>query len=143
MDKYIDTIINEIINEAKKAYKSDEVPVGAIIVKNGKIIAKGHNKRQKSHICTDHAEIIAIKRAEKKLRDWRLFDCELYVTLEPCKMCMEVIKQTRIKKVHFLLESTFNSNPKHNILCERLISREITEYEALLSDFFSNKRIEK
>lgn len=135
--------ISAILEEAKKAYRKDEVPIGAIIVKNGQIIAKGHNKRQKSHLCTDHAEIIAIKKAEKKLKDWRLFDCELYVTLAPCQMCKEVIKQTRINKVYYLLESNFNSNPHQDITWEKIISQEISEYQELLSRFFSNKRIEK
>lgn len=135
-DKYIYTVLKE----ANKAFKANEVPVGAIIVRNNKIIAKAHNTRQKSHICINHAEIIAISKASRKLKDWRLDDCDLYVSLEPCVMCKEVIKQSRIKNVYYLLDSKFNANPSCKINYEKIISREISDYEMLLSRFFSNKR---
>ena len=88
------------LKEAKKAYKKLEIPVGAVIVKNGEIIAKAHNIKEEKKDTTKHAEIIAIQKASKKLESWRLNDCELYVTLEPCPMCAGAIIQSRIKKVY-------------------------------------------
>ena len=90
----------EAINEAKKAYKKGEVPVGAIIVKDNKIIARGHNLKEYKKDTTKHAEIIAIQKASKKMKAWRLVDCEMYVTLEPCSMCAGAILQSRIKKIY-------------------------------------------
>ncbi len=87
------------IEEAKKS--EGDIPVGAVIVKNGKIIAKAHNTREKDNDITSHAEIIAIRQAEKLLNNWRLDDCEMYVTLEPCPMCGWAILQSRIKSVYF------------------------------------------
>ncbi len=89
------------IKEALKAEKNDEVPVGAIIVLNGKIIARGYNQTEKTQVATKHAEIIAIEKACKKLKSWRLEDAELFVTLEPCPMCAGAIANARIKKVYF------------------------------------------
>jgi tRNA(adenine34) deaminase len=90
----------EAIKEAKKAYKKLEVPVGAIIVKDGKIIAKAHNLKETKNDTTKHAEVLAIQRASKKLNSWRLIDCEMYITLEPCAMCAGAIINSRIKKVY-------------------------------------------
>ena len=81
----------EIIKLAKIAYKKGEVPVGAIITKNDKILARAYNKIETSKDATMHAEILAIKKASKKLKNWRLNDCEMYVTLEPCTMCSSAI----------------------------------------------------
>ena len=91
--------MNEALKEAKKAYLKDEVPVGCVIVKDGKIIARGHNKKEKNKNAILHAEIVALNKAQKKLNDWHLNDCTLYVTLEPCLMCTGAIIQTRIKRV--------------------------------------------
>ena len=87
--------------EAIKAKDKDEVPVGAVIVKNGKVIAKAHNLKEKTNDPLGHAEILCIKKACKKISDWYLKDCELYVTLEPCVMCVGAIINARIKKVYF------------------------------------------
>ena len=87
------------LKEARKAYKHNEVPVGAIIVSNGKIIAKGNNQRENSGDVTKHAELIAIRKASKKKKDWRLNDCTMYVTLFPCPMCASTIIQSRISKL--------------------------------------------
>ena len=84
---------------AKKAYEADEVPVGAVIVKDGKVLASAFNKRESSFDATAHAEILAIRKACKKVKDFRLIDAEIYVTLEPCLMCTGAIIQTRISKV--------------------------------------------
>ncbi len=94
----------EIIKLSKKAYKKNEVPIGAIIVKNNKIIAKAYNKIEKNHDATMHAEILAIKKASKKLKNWRLNECEMYVTLEPCKMCSSAIELSRIKRIYYLVK---------------------------------------
>ena len=87
------------IGEALKV--KDDVPVGAIILKEGKIIARAHNLKEENQDVTAHAEILAIKEAEEKMNSWRLDDCEMYVTLEPCPMCGWAIMQTRIKTLYF------------------------------------------
>lgn len=91
--------IKEALKEARKAYLIDEVPVGCVIVKDDKIIARGYNKREKLESSLAHAEIIAIKKACKRLNSWRLDDCIMYITLEPCVMCGGAIIQSRIPKV--------------------------------------------
>ena len=93
--------MNIALKEAMKAYKEDEVPVGCVIVKDDKIIARGHNQKEKKNNAILHAEIVTLTKAQKKLNDWHLNDCTLYVTLEPCLMCTGAIIQTRIKKVVF------------------------------------------
>lgn len=90
----------EALKEAKKANEKLEVPIGAIIVKDDKIIARAHNLREAKKNATAHAEILAIQKACKKLQAWRLNDCDIYVTLEPCPMCAGAILNSRIKKVY-------------------------------------------
>ena len=92
--------MKEALKEAKKAYKKEEIPVGAVIVKNGEIIAKAHNLKETKCSSISHAEIIAIEKANKKLNAWRLENCEMYITLEPCMMCMGAIINARIKKIY-------------------------------------------
>ena len=92
--------MREALKEAEKAKKINEVPIGCVIVKDGKIIGRGYNRRMKDKNTLSHAELIAIKKASKKLKDWRLDDCEMYVTNEPCQMCSGAIVQSRIKKVY-------------------------------------------
>lgn len=87
------------IREAKKAYALDEVPIGCVIVQNDKIIARGYNRRNTDKNTLAHAEMSAIKKASKKTGDWRLEDCIMYVTLEPCQMCAGAIVQSRLGKV--------------------------------------------
>ncbi len=87
------------IREAKKAYALDEVPIGCVIVQNDKIIARGYNRRNTDKNALAHAEMSAIKKASKKTGDWRLEDCTMYVTLEPCQMCAGAIVQSRLGKV--------------------------------------------
>ena len=134
-------ILNIVLKEANKAYKKDEIPVGCAIVKNNKIIAKSHNTKQKSHSCINHAEILSIIKAEKKLKDWRLDGCEMYVSLEPCDMCKEVIRQSRIKKVFFLEKTNFN-NESNKIIDYKQLDNEVLkkEYNCLLKQFFKDKR---
>ena len=102
----------EAIKEANKSLEINEVPVGAVIVKNGKIISRGHNIKEKKQSSLAHAEIIAIEKATRKVKNWRLIDCDIYVTLEPCPMCASAIKQSRIKKIYYGAESTDNNNHK-------------------------------
>lgn len=92
--------MNEALKEARKAYEKLEIPVGAVIVKNGKIISKAHNLKETKQTATAHAEILAIQKANKKLNNWRLIDCDIYVTLEPCSMCMGAIVSSRIKNIY-------------------------------------------
>ena len=93
--------MKEALKEARKAVEKDEVPIGAVIVYGNKIIARGHNVKELKKDTTKHAEMIAIQKASKKLDSWRLEDCEMYVTLEPCPMCAWAILQSRIKSVYF------------------------------------------
>lgn len=92
--------MKEALKEARKAYNKEEVPVGAVIVKNGQIIARAHNLKESKNDTTKHAEILVIQKASKKLGSWRLLDCEMYVTLEPCTMCAGAIIQARIGKLY-------------------------------------------
>lgn len=92
--------MKQALKEAEKAYQKLEVPVGAVIVKDGKIIARAHNQKETKTDTTKHAEILAIQKASKKLKSWRLIDCEMYVTLEPCSMCAGAMINSRIKKVY-------------------------------------------
>ena len=87
--------------EAKKAYAKGEIPVGAVVVYQNKIIARGHNLREKKQSVLEHAELVAIKKANQKVGSWRLEECDLYVTLEPCPMCAGAIIQSRIKNLYF------------------------------------------
>lgn len=91
--------MKEALKEALKAYKKQEVPVGVVITLNNKIIARGHNLRETKKLITKHAELIAIEKASKKLLDWRLNNCYIYITLFPCPMCASAIAQSRIAKV--------------------------------------------
>ena len=97
----INKFMKAALAEAKKAYLIDEVPVGAVIVYNNKIIARGYNTREKEQSVLGHAEINAIRKASKKIGSWRLEDCDMYVTLEPCSMCSGAIIQSRIKNLYY------------------------------------------
>ena len=127
----------EALKQAKKAYKKGEVPVGAVIIKNNKIIAKSYNKIEKKQDSTNHAEINVIKLASKKLKNWRLNDCDLYITLEPCDMCKGAIKNSRIKNVYFLVSKKQENIQKTTY---KIIKNYQTEYLDLLQDFFKEKR---
>lgn len=101
MEDYTTYFMKEAIIEAEKAYALGEVPVGAVVVKDNEIIARAHNLRESTQNATHHAEIIAINEACHKLNTWRLNDCDLYVTLEPCIMCAGALILSRINKVYF------------------------------------------
>lgn len=110
--------MKEALKEAKKAYKKLEVPVGVVIVKDNEIIARGYNQKEMKNNPIKHAEIIAIEKACKKLNNWRLNDCEMYVTLEPCPMCAGAIINSRIKKVYIgaIQEKTGACGSKVNLI---------------------------
>ena len=97
---YKEKFMKSALKEAQKAFDIEEIPVGAVIVKYGKIIARAHNKKETSKDATGHAEILAIQKACKKLNSWRLLDCEMYVTLEPCSMCAGALINSRISKIY-------------------------------------------
>ena len=128
------------IKQAKKALKYNEVPVGTIIVKKGKIISQAYNKREKSKNVIKHAEIIAISKACKKLKNWRLDDCEIYVTMEPCMMCSGAIEQSRIKKIVYGVKNK-NYGCTSNLKNVEIISQ-ICEEECkkIVQTFFEKRR---
>jgi tRNA(adenine34) deaminase len=138
------------IEEAKKAMLLREVPVGAVIVKEGRVIARGHNLRETIKSATAHAEIMAINEACTKLNGWRLFGCEMYVTLEPCPMCAGALVNARIDKIVYGAKdfkrgacgSIYNiANDKrlnHILEIEGGVLEE--ECKQLLQDFFREKR---
>ncbi len=141
--------MNEAINEGIKAFKKGEVPVGAVIVKDGFIIGRGHNLKEEKKDPTMHAEIIAIQEACKVIGDWRLTGCEIYVTLEPCPMCLGALLQSRISKIYI---GTFNKDMGAcgsvvNLVDNRSLNsfiETIWTYDKkcskLIEDFFRQKR---
>lgn len=138
MDK---DLIDKIIDNSKCSLSSFDVPVGALIIKDGVIIASGYNTREKNQNVLEHAEINAIREAQKIFNNWNLNGCDMYVTLKPCSMCMEVIKQARISNVYFLAEKPsskveFN---RTNLVKINNDSKE-KEYLKILSDFFKKLR---
>lgn len=142
--------MKEALKQAQKAYDKLEVPVGAVIVKDGKIIARAYNQKEEKNDTTNHAEMLAIKKASKKLGSWRLLDCDMYVTLEPCSMCAGALIQSRVRKVYIgasdektgacgsvlnLLEDyKFN----HKVEIEKGVMQ--AECEAMLKKFFKELR---
>ena len=138
------------LKEAHIAYKNDEVPVGAVIVKDGKVLAKAYNKREKSLDPTSHAEINAIRKACKKVGSWRLVDATIYVTVEPCSMCAGAILWARIGRVVYgakdlkggALGTTFNLYEVKGLNHYPQITGGVMEEECsiLIKDFFKKKR---
>lgn len=145
--------MKEAIKQAKKAAQKDEVPIGCVIVKDDQIIARAYNKREMKQSSTAHAEILAIEKACKKLGSWRLEDCDLYVTLEPCPMCSGAIIQSRIRNVIFgaydpkggCMGSNMNINDVRGFNHYPDIEGGILQDECsrLLKEFFKAKRKKK
>lgn len=145
-----DKFMNYALKEAQKAYKKMDVPVGCVIVYNGKVIARGYNKREKDQNVIKHAEIEAIDKACKTLKSWRLNDCTIYTTLFPCPMCASAIQQSRISKLVYLndtnnkvlndisLNILFNENLNHRVKIDR-----ISVENSIIDDFFEKIRKEK
>lgn len=147
---YREEFMDMAINQAKIAYKKKDVPVGCVIVKDGKVLGTAYNKKEKKKITTRHAEIEAIEKASKKLGDWRLDGAEMYVTLEPCCMCAGAILNSRISKVYIgAMESKYGCcGSAYNLLNdEKFTTHAIVEtgYKQeecvkLLQDFFKERR---
>ena len=133
MNQYLD-ILKKLNFKAKE---NGDIPVSAIVVKNNLIISKDYNKKIKNNNPFDHAEILAIKKACKKLNTYNLNDCELYVTLKPCKMCKEVINECRIKKVYYYIDQ--NKNVNDTIKYIKLEDKN-AYFSLEIKDFFKNKR---
>lgn len=135
------------LEEAEKAYRKNEIPIGCVLVKNDKIIAKSHNLKETKKSALYHAELIAIEKASKKLKNWRLSDCEMYITMQPCPMCASAIKQSRIKKIYYGIENKNNvlSNQilKENDINEKVeVISSILEIECrkIIQKFFEKQR---
>lgn len=144
--------LDEALKQAKIAYKKKEVPIGAVIVKDNKIIARSHNTREKSQNALHHAEIIAINKACKKLKSWRLNDCTMYVTLEPCAMCAGAILNSRLGKVVIgCLDSDHGAVvSKYSLLSDgtlnhktEVVVAENEQCKTLIKSFFKNIRKNK
>ncbi len=142
--------MKEALKEALKAEEKLEVPVGCVIVKDGKVIARAHNQKETKFDTTKHAEIMAIQKASKKLKSWRLIDCEMYVTLEPCSMCAGAIINSRIKKLYIgtmdkktgaagSVLNLFEDYPfNHKVEIQKGVMQE--DCEKILKDFFKKLR---
>jgi tRNA(adenine34) deaminase len=138
------------IKEAKKAELIDEVPIGAVIVKDGKVIARAHNKKESKNQATRHAEIEAIEKATKKVNNWWLEDCDIYVTLEPCAMCAGALINSRLRNIYFgaydkkagccgsLYNLPEDTRFNHRLKVEGGILEE--ECASLLTNYFKKKR---
>ena len=140
MDRY--DFMKLALKEATECIISGDVPVGAVIVKNGKVLAKAHNLKEKNNLSTAHAEILAINKASKKVKNWRLNECELYVTVEPCMMCCGAIIQSRISTVIYGTENENFGYSKiledNNVKIIRNICKE--ECKNIIQKFFIKKR---
>lgn len=145
--------MKEALKQAKKAFDCGEVPIGCVIVYEGKIIARGYNKRKTAKTTLAHAEMIAIKKACKVIGDWRLEDCDMYVTLEPCQMCAGAVVQSRMRKVYIgalnpkagcagSILDVFNE-PAFNHQVEKETGILGEECSTILSEFFRQMRSRK
>lgn len=142
--------MNIAIKEAENALKNNEVPVGCVIVKDDQIIAKAYNKKEKYNLVTKHAELIAIEKASKKLNNWRLNDCDIYITLEPCPMCASAIKQSRINNIYCGLS---NLDPENIKIVNKILEKDknnktvkiynnlaVDKIKQLMNNFFEKQR---
>ena len=140
--------MKEALIEANKAFSEGETPVGAVLVKDNQIIAKAHNSKEKDNDLTAHAELKVIREGSQKLGNWRLNDCELYVTLEPCPMCMGAILQSRLKKLVFGAYENLTGSVESKINLPKIFNSNLPIYggvleeecEKLLKNFFESQR---
>lgn len=137
-----DVYMKKAFLQARKAFSIDEIPVGCVIVCKNKVIACGYNKKESKKNAILHAEIVAINNACQKLGTWRLDNCEMYVTLEPCMMCMGAIIESRIKKVYYGVKNNNEQMYSKNDVSKfvELFCLNDSQCSAILSDFFVNKR---
>lgn len=132
-------ILNALEKLTLKAIKKDEVPVACVIVRNSKIISKTYNQKKSKNDPMAHAEILAIKKACKKIKTWNLKDCELYTTLKPCKMCEMVINEARLKKIYYIVDN--NKVVNNKMIITKINNQSLeNKYANILSTFFKNKR---
>ena len=144
--KYMDMAIEE----ARKAFEEDEVPVGCVIVKNNQILALTHNRKEQMNSATKHAEILAIEEASSKLNNWRLDGCDVYITLEPCPMCASALKQARVSHIFCgLSNSDFRNyeivlkileSDKNNASVPIINDLAVEKVDKIMKDFFINRR---
>ncbi len=146
----LEEVFKILVEESKIAANEGEVPISAVIVRDGKVIAKAHNLKEKDNLVVSHAEILAITIASKKLQNWRLDGCDVYISLEPCTMCASALHQARIDNIYFfvprdncgnleLLEQIIvekNCNKKTNLQCLQYKD----DLKKILQDFFKNRR---
>ena len=133
-------IIEKLYKLSKKALKKNEIAVAAIIVKDNKIISSTINKRQKKHDVTGHAEIIAIRKAERKIRDWRLDGYIMYVTLKPCKMCETIINEARIDKCYYIIDSNQKEQKNNSTAVCHLQTKENDKFKKIFQESFKKMR---
>ncbi|MBE5756591.1 MAG: nucleoside deaminase [Clostridiales bacterium] len=137
----IEKFMKLALKEADKGEKLDEIPIGAVIVKDGVVLARAFNKRESLQDPTAHAEILAIKKASKKLKSWRLDGCEMFVTLEPCPMCAGAIVNARIKTVYFGAKEpkSGSAESKFNILTDAGLNHKVEFFGGVLEEECSQK----
>lgn len=138
------------IEEAKRALEENEVPVGCVIVKNDQILALSHNMKEQMNSATKHAEILAIEEASSKLNNWRLDDCDVYITLEPCPMCASALKQARVSHIFCGLSNSDSKNyeivlkilasDKNNASVPIVNDLAVEKVERIMKDFFRGRR---
>ncbi len=145
----IEDFMKLALSEAKKSFSKDEVPIGAVIEKDGVVISKAYNTRNKSQNAINHAEVLAISKACKKLKSWRLDDCNIYVTLEPCPMCAGAILNARIKNLYFgAFDKTSKTNLLNQIMQDDRLNHKTKTFGGIMEDecgkilteFFKEKR---
>ena len=144
-----DKFMTSALKCAQKALEEGEVPIGAVVVCDGKVIARGHNRRTKKQIATAHAEIEAIEKACRKLKSWRIPECDLYVTLEPCPMCMGAALNARIRKIYYGAPEDKGRSLTSELAEANLLTHKIEveggvmeeECRGILSRFFSEMRL--
>lgn len=150
MKNYDNKYMKIAIEEAKKAFELGEVPVGCVIVKDNKIISKSFNTKEKNNNALYHAEIKCIDEASKIINNWRLLDCDVYVTLDPCPMCASALKQSRVRNVYSALE---NQDIENSFIINKIFESDknnsgvnfysnllVEESDILLKDFFKKQR---
>ena len=133
-------IIKNLLKLSKKALKNKEVPVSCVLVKNNKILSKAYNKKNIKQNPLLHAEIICLQKAYKKLKRWNLNDCVLYVSLEPCDMCKQIIEESRINKVYFILDKGKITNKYNKTQYEQMYVSDDEEFRKYINNFFKKLR---
>lgn len=134
-------IFNILMENTNKSLENNDVPVGAVIVKDGKVLAFGYNTREKDQNVLGHAEINTILEAQKILNNWNLSGCDLYVTLVPCSMCLEIIKQSRIDTIYYLLDKPASKKEFYKTKMQKINDASYeNKYADILSDFFKKLR---